>query len=247
MIVRVRRSPREAIIKFLESQLVGMPFTRSEIAETVGITYWSARYWLEKLVEEKVIKKKITPISRLAHRIHYFTFIPIYLYRTQYALCFYTEIPRTKTPDPIAEFRVTAVSDRKGQYSLDALREACIYVGVILAPQTYWIKQKIIVTADELDEPIDPDELRWSVPAYKILNYAERYAVFFRSKRGEENWWRQKEKYYWADPTAKLPTPEKGDYEYGEVYIKDLENKKVALHQLKKRFNNKKGEMEDVL
>jgi hypothetical protein len=99
---------------------------------------------------------------------------------------FYTDQPRNKTPDPIAEFRVTVVSDTPHGYSVEEFEKACIYIGVILAPQTFWIKQKYKVTASELHEPIDTDELEWSVPVYKKLNYCERYAVFFRSRRGTE-------------------------------------------------------------
>lgn len=244
--IRVRKSPREAIIKLMNSILAGMRISRSEVAGVVDITYWSARYWLEKLAEERVIRKEIIPISPKARRIYYYRIISVYLYRTQYSLCFYTEIPRTKTPDPIAEFRVTVVSDRKEQYDLEEFKMACIYIGVTLAPQTYWIKQETIVTADELDEPIDPDELSWSVPAKKKLNYAERYAIFFKSKQGEDHWWRKEAPYYWADPLAKLPAPGSGDYEYGEDFIKALEMKKVALGILKMKFNNERGEMESV-
>ncbi|GAI37778.1 unnamed protein product, partial [marine sediment metagenome] len=59
--------------------------------------------------------------------------------------------------------------------------QVCIYVGVILAPQTYWLKQHTLIKADELDEPIDPDELKYSVPVKKRLNYCERYAIFYKS------------------------------------------------------------------
>ena len=43
-----------------------------------------------------------------------------------------------------------------------------------------------------------------------------------------------------------LPLPREGDYEYGEKYIKDLEEKKIALGVLHVRFNNERGEMESV-
>ena len=159
---------------------------------------------------------------------------------------FYALVPRTKSPDPIAEMRVTVVSNRRGQYKLEELERACIYVGVILAPQTYWIKQEREVTADELDEPIDPDELQYSVTAYKRLNYCERYAVFFRSRRSEDEKWRVKYPYWWVTPDAPLPLPREGDFEYGEVYIKDLEEKKIMLGVLHMKFNNELGVMESV-
>jgi len=226
--------------------LAGVRVSRSEVDGVVGITYWSSRYWLEKLVDERVLRKEFKPVGDFGRRVFYYRVVPVYLYRTQYSLCFYTEIPRTKSPDPIAEFRVTVVSDRKEQYDLKEFEQACIYIGVILAPQTYWIKQKTIVTADELDEKIDPDELVWSVPAKKKLNYAERYAIFYKSKQGPDNWWRKQNPYYWADPLAKLPALSSADYEYGEDFIKALEMKKFHLGRLKMKFNNTKGEMESV-
>jgi hypothetical protein len=221
--------------------------TRSQIAERLGITYWSARYWVERLVTEKFLRKEIFMIGRAIRRITYFYVLPVALYRTSYAIMFYALAPRTKTPDPVAEMRVTAVSNRTGQYRLEEFERACIYIGVILAPQTYWIKQEQKVTADELDEPIDPDELQYSVPVYKRLNYCERYAVFFRSRRSEDEKWRVKNPYWWVTPEAPLPLPRDGDYEYDEKFIKDLEEKQIALGQLKMKFNNKLGMMESVV
>lgn len=243
--VRVRPSPRKRILDFFKYMQPTEPFTRSEIADRLGITYWSARYWLDKLVSERFLSRKVERIDN-RRRIFYLPVIAVVYYRTQYAMLFYTEVPRTKTPDPIAEFRVTVVSNRKGRYDLDEFARACIYVGVILAPQTYWIKQKVMITADELDEPIDVDELQYSVHVHKRLDYAERYAVFFRSRRGEKSW-RTENPYYWLDPTQKLPAPKSGDYEYDESFIKDLEEKKIALGKLKMRFNNERGQMEDVV
>jgi len=244
--VRIRISPRESILKIFELLRIEDSVTRSVIAGTLGISYWSARYWLEKLAEEKLIRKEVVYIGRKVRRVYYFKVVPVIYYRTQYAMLFYVEAPRTKSPDPIAEFRVVAVSNRKGRWRLDEFERTCIYIGVILSPQTYWIKQKYMVTADEEDEPIDPDELVWSVPAKKMLNYAERYAVFFRSRRTAEEYWRVEHPYYWADPTAPLPAPRTGDYEYDENVIKSVEEKKIALGVLKMRFNNERGIMESV-
>jgi len=97
-----------------------------------------------------------------------------------------------------------------------------------------------------LDEPIDPDELQYSVPAYKRLNYCERYAVFFRSRRDEDEKWRAKNPYWWVTSEAPLPLPREGDFEYSEIYIKDLEEKKIALGVLHVRFNNELGVEESV-
>ena len=243
MPMRVRPSPREKIIELLK---IEQGLTRSEVAGVLGITYWSARYHLERLVEERFLRKEITMVGRAIRRIRYFFVVPKIYFRTQYAMMFYAEAPRTKSPDPIAEFRVTAVSNRTGAYRLEEFERACIYIGVILAPQTYWIKQKWEITADELDEPIDADELQYSVPVHKRLNYAERYAVFFRSRRPEEDKWRTKYPYWWADPNQPLPAPREGDFEYDEAYIKKIEEQKIALGALKVRFNNEMGEMESV-
>jgi len=243
--LRVRPSPRKKILELVTS-FKGI--TRSEVAEALGISYWSSRYWLEKLVEERFLRKEIVwTIRGFVRRIFYFLVVPKIYYRTQFALLFYVEKPRTKSPDPIAEFRVTVVSNRPKQYDLKQLERACIYVGVILSPQTYWIKQKVIITADELDEPIDVDELEFSVPVYKRLDYTERYAVFFKSRQKVEEYWRGENPYYWLDPTKPLPLPREGDYEYDEKFIKDVERKKIILGALSMRFDNERGEMESVV
>jgi len=240
--VRVRPSPRKKIIEIFKTE---KGLSRSSIAEKLGITYWSARYHLDRLSEEKRLKRVVARIDK-RRRIFYNPVPYAVYYRTQYAMMFYTETPRTESPDPIAEFRVTAVSAKKGQYNLDEFGKACVYVGVILAPQTFWIKQEIEVTAYELDEPIDVDELIYSVPVTRQLNYAERYAVFFRSRRGMEAW-RETQPYWWLDPTKPLPAPRKGrDYEYDELFIKDIERKRITLRELKVKFNNNTGVMEDV-
>ena len=242
--IRIERpSPREDILKLVKER---PGLTRSEAATLLGRSYWSMRYWLEKLVTEKFLRKEVFVVGRAIRRITYFFVPPVVLYRTQFAIMFYSSVPRTKTPDPIAEMRVTVVSHRPGQYRLEEFERACIYVGVILAPQTYWIKQEMEITADELDEPIDPDELQYSVPAYKRLNYCERYAVFFRSRRSDEEKWRVKNPYWWVTPEAPLPLPREGDFEYSEIYIKDLEEKKIALGVLHVRFNNELGVEESV-
>ncbi len=242
---RVRPGRREAIIKlFGGSALVGL--TRTDVATRLGISYFSARYWMELLVEEKFLRKVVTyTVKGYVRRVTYFLIVPEIYFRTQFALMFYTEEPRSKTPDPIAEFRVTVVSNRRDRYNLQEFERACIYVGVILAPQTYWIKQKVVITANEKDEPIDVDELADSVPVHKRLNFAERYAVFFRSRRGEEGW-RQTHIAWWLVETEPLPFPREGDYEYDEKFIKDIEEKRVLLGTLNMRFNNSIGEMESV-
>ena len=243
--MRVRPSPRKKILEVITT-FKGV--TRSEVAEALGINYWSSRYWLERLVEESFLRKEIVwTIRGFVRRIFYFKVVPKVYFRTQFAMLFYTEKPRTKTPDPIAEFRVTAVSNRPKQYDLKELERACIYVGVILAPQTYWIKQKVMITADELDEAVDVDELEYSVPVYKRLNFAERYAVFFKSRQGTEEYWREDNPYYWLDPTKALPLPREGDYEYAEDFIKSIERKKIVLGALNMKFNNERGEMESVI
>jgi hypothetical protein len=241
--IRVRPSPRQSILSLFETE---KSLTRSEIAARLGISYFSARYWLEKLASEGLIQKEVTFIGRNVRRIIYHPLPVEFYYRTQYAIMFYTLIPRSESPDPIAEFRVTVVSDKRGKYNLDEFKDACIHIGIILSPQTYWIKQEMEITADELDEPIDKDELDYSVPVFRMLNYAERYAVFFKSKKHDEDKWRVKYPYWWADKTLPLPAPEKEDYEYAEDYIKSLERKKAALGALKMMFNNEEGRLEPV-
>jgi len=171
-------------------------------------------------------------------------------YRTTYAEMYYSEDPRVgknQTPDPIAEFRVTVVSDKPGRYNIAEFRRVCVYTGVILAPQTYWIKQSYVVTAYEEDEPIDEDELPYSVPVYKKLNYCERYAVFFKSRqRPTSEWWRAEHPDWWLERPPVVPKPRKGDYEYDEKFIKRQEERLIGLGALRYRFNNEAGRMEAV-
>ena len=243
--IRVRVSPRGKIL-----EIVKFVVTRSDVASRLGITYWSSRYWMDKLTEEGFLRKEV--VGKAVRRVYYYPVEVVVYYRTMFGLMFYTEKPRTHSPDPIAEFRVTVVSNKRDIYNLDEFGRAVIYVGVILAPQTYWIVQKYEVTASEKDEAIDPDELEWSVPVFKRLNYAERYAVFFKSRKREEERWRNVYPDYWLDEKAPLPLPRKrefdreGDVEYDEAFIKDIEKKMIALGRLNMRFNNERGEMESV-
>jgi len=240
--VRVRPSPAKQIIDLVKAY---PGITRTELAAMLDRSYWSIRYWCDKLEKEGKIKaKRIWTVRHTVRRVEYYPVKPpgVY-YRTQVALMFYARVPRRKTPDPIAEFRVCVVSDKEGMYDIHKLERACLYIGVILAPQTYWIKQESIVTAREIDEPIDPDELELSVPVYKRLNYAERYACFFRSRRESSEWWRNEVPDYWEYEEAPVPLPRKGDYEYDEKYIKAQEDTLVKAKFLKYRFDNRRGEM----
>jgi len=222
--------------------------TRSEVAAMLGITYWSARYWLDKLASEGKINKKVEwTIKGLVRRVTYYP-IGVYYYRTSLANMFYAEEPRVgknQTPDPIAEFRVTVVSDKPKQYDIADFRRVIIYIGVILAPQTYWIKQSYVITAYEEDELIDIDELKYSVPVYGRLNYCERYAIFFKSRQ-RVDWWRDEHPEWWKEKPPITPSPREGDYEYDEKFIKKQERRLIDLGILKYRFNNEKGRMEVI-
>jgi hypothetical protein len=240
---RARKSPREGILSLIVRE---KELTRTKLASALGISYWSARYWLDKISAEGFIRKEVKILIKPnVRRVFYYPVVAVRYYRTQFALMFYTEKPRTKTPDPIAEFRVTVVSNLPGKYNIQEFERACIYIGVILAPQTYWIKQQYKITANELDELIDTDELIFSVPVHKKLNYAERYAVFFRSRQGT-GMWRNEYIGWWLVPTEPLPLPRIGDYEYDEGRIKEIEEKRIQLLALKMRFNNERGEMESI-
>lgn len=171
-------------------------------------------------------------------------------FRSSYAEMYYAEDPRTgkdQTPDPIAEFRVTVVSDRPGQYDMSEFRRVCIYTGVILAPQTYWIKQMYVISAYEEGEMVDEDELPYSVPVYERLNYCERYAIFFKSRqRPKSRWWRVTHPEWWKSVPPVTPEMRGGDYEYSEKFIKSQENRLIDLGTLRYYFDNETGVMEAV-
>lgn len=241
--VRIRQSPRKNILSLFEYE---KGLTRSDVAAKLGITYWSARYWLDKLTSEGLLLRKAIRTGKVIRRVLYYKPLPRIYFRTQYAIMFYTKVPRTESPDPIAEFRVTGVSDTPKKYNIEEFKDVCVYIGIVLAPQTYWIKQEMEITADELDEPIDVDELQYSVPVFKRLNYCERYAVFFRSRKNEEEKWRTKYPYWFFGREAPLPVPREGDYEYSEEFIKKQEEIKVTLRLLKFKFINEAGRLEPV-
>jgi len=223
--------------------------TRSVVAAICGITYWSARYWLEKLVVEGRIKsERVYTFRKFVRRVYYYPIPPprVY-YRTSYSEMYYAEDPRTgknQSPDPIGESRVTVVSDKPGQYDITRFRRVCIYTGLILAPQTFWLVQPYIITAYELDEEIDVEELPYSVPVHKRLNYCERYAVFFKSRqRPTTEWWRYTNPEWYEKFPPVTPTVRAGDYEYNERFIKEAEERAIDLKVLRYRFDNVLGEM----
>jgi len=173
-----------------------------------------------------------------------------YYYRSQYCEIYYEEIPKSKTPDPIVEFRVTVVSDERGKYPhFVNLSNVTTHLGIILAPQTFWMGLTKVVNR-EIDEPIDPDELPKSVPVYKKLNFAERYAVFFRGRREPSKHLRRTHPDYWVRPLDEwLPEAERGttgrtgvtpfgDYEYDEATIKELEEVAIKQRRVRTRFEN---------
>ncbi len=162
-------------------------------------------------------------------------------YRTQLAEIFYSTEPGYKTPDPIAEFRVTVVSDVKDKYKPDNFKQVIIHLGIILSPQTWWVQLPHIVMAYEDNEPIDKDELPLSVPVYQRLNYAERYACFYRSRRSKSDWWRQVEPFWWEKEV--FPNPRSGDYEYNEEFIKKVELDLYSSGRIRTVFDNEKGKL----
>lgn len=163
------------------------------------------------------------------------------LYRTQYAEMYYVEDPRSKTPTPIAEFRVTGVSRERGHYRIEEFRRVLRHMGIIHSMTAPWkmmfnewlevVETK--VTASEQDETIDEDELASSVPVYRSIDYAERYSCWYRSRRGME----------WEEDYAPEPVREgtPHDYEYGEKWYKDRERELMARGRLRQRFDNVRG------
>lgn len=248
--MRIRPSLKEEILRLVQAY---PGVTRSEVAAMLDVSYGKTRYWLDVLTREKKLRRLVSWIIRpYMRRVAYYSIVPLppppkVYYRTQYAVMYYADIPEEKTPDPIAEMRVTVVSDKPGQYDIEAFDRVCIYIGVVLAPQTYWIAQLSVVTAYEKDEEIDVDELELSVPVYKKLNFAERYACFFRSRREGREMWRRVHPEWWKDEKAPVPAPRSGDFEYDEEFIKAQEKRLMGLRVLRYRFNNIIGEMESVV
>lgn len=190
-------------------------------------------------------------------------------YRTEIVTSFFTRHPGTKTPDPIAEFRYTAVSPEKGKWKhlIENYQSLASHLGMILAPQTFWkqvIQENRTPRGTEIyhrfgyeeDEEILADEINTSIPYSKELNYAERYAIFYNRKTRL----REKLPEYWEHPLdewLEILEPQQtrppdraisphGHYEYGEEYIKNAEEEKIRTGRLKTRFNNRTGRLESA-
>lgn len=74
--MRIRPSPQPCLIDFILSRPAGI--TRSEAAERCGITYWSARYWLDKKVEEgKCRVDRIWAVRHFVRRVIYYPIIAV--------------------------------------------------------------------------------------------------------------------------------------------------------------------------
>lgn len=68
---RLRPSPQAEILRYVEAHPEGV--TRSQVAEAVGRTYWSARYWLEKKTEEELVRsERIWTIRHFVRRVIYY-------------------------------------------------------------------------------------------------------------------------------------------------------------------------------
>ena len=170
-------------------------YARRDIAEKFRISRHTAARKLDELVMEGKL-----------YRVYEFVYFPIwyyypYYYRTQVAVIVYAREPGTKTPDPIAEVRVTCVSMEPGKYDPDQLEKAVLHTLVLLNPKSYW-KEKIDLgellveyTAREVDEKIEADEVADSLPCFWRVGYCERMAVFYRSRRESklryiyDEWW----------------------------------------------------------
>jgi hypothetical protein len=76
MPLRVRPSPQPCLLDFLESRPVGI--TRTEAAGHCGITYWAARYYLDKkVVEGKARVERIWTIRHFVRRVIYYPVIKL--------------------------------------------------------------------------------------------------------------------------------------------------------------------------
>lgn len=184
----------------------------------------------------------------MSQQINLFGAPVVRYYRTQVAVMFCSEEPRVKTPDPIGSFRVTVVSDIRGKYNPVDLRKVVRYTMFVMTPWVNWkeaIESRLvseIYVAEEIDEPIDVDELENSVPVYKKLHYAERVVTFFSSRRDKSQWFRVEMADYIKK--KKLPDSRTGDYVYDEGQIKNIENERFMSRRVRTRFNNEKGVLE---
>ncbi len=73
---RIRISPRLRILAYVEAHPEGV--TRSSVAAEIGRTYWSARYWLDRLESEGFIRsERIWTVRGFVRRVFYHPIIPI--------------------------------------------------------------------------------------------------------------------------------------------------------------------------
>lgn len=180
---------KDKCAKNIEERGVPYCMTRTEIMEVFGLDYIRATRILEKLVGDGKLYREA--IRRILWIPVLYCYYPFY-YRTQLAWIIYAREPDTKTPDPLVEIRTTGVSKYPGKYSLDKFKKVNIFTLKLLAPQTYW--KELIETGEmlvkyigmEQDEKIDADEVTDSLPCHWRVEYCERMAIFYRSRREEK-------------------------------------------------------------
>ena len=74
--MRVKPSPQPCLMDYLLTHPAGI--MRGEAAGHCGITYWSARYWLDKKVrEEKCRVERIWTVRHFVRRVIYYPIIPV--------------------------------------------------------------------------------------------------------------------------------------------------------------------------
>lgn len=90
----LRPSPRQRILDFVSHALTSV--TRSMVAEYLGISYWAARYYLEKLAAEGFIQKQYVYTDTM--RRVFYSPVPVKakLYRVKIRL--YNDVMSVETP-----------------------------------------------------------------------------------------------------------------------------------------------------
>jgi len=92
----VRPVPRQRILDFVNKAL--LPVTRTQIADYFGVSYWSARYYLDKLTEEGLIRRDYIYTDTLRRVIYVPVPVPIIPKFHRVKIRLYNDSISTETP-----------------------------------------------------------------------------------------------------------------------------------------------------
>lgn len=204
------------------SQLLGIP--RTTVRDFLEFLATNPNFFEGKFSLQRNKFDNLRVFYRLVKRI---LLIPpvTNFYRSTLVRVYYTGNQRKGTPSPIAEFRITVVSNTRGRWNPTFFGNSITHAGIVIAPQTFWNDLEVLERY-EVDELIMPDEVSSSVPVFKTLDFAERLAIFYTSRKDPTKYLDVQVPNWQSLPTSELIATVKentGDFVYDECNIRARE------------------------